>query len=50
MLLDTAGLLALLHRSEPQHAAAVAAYGAANRRVTHNYVLAELLALTVKTS
>lgn len=45
MFLDTSGLLALLHRSEPQHAAATAAYGAAGLRLTHSYVLAEFLAL-----
>jgi predicted nucleic acid-binding protein len=45
MLLDTSGLLALLHRGEPNHAAAVAAYDAAPIRVTHAYVLAELVPL-----
>jgi predicted nucleic acid-binding protein len=45
MLLDTSGLLCLLHRPEPFHAAAVQAYRAAHARLTHGYVLAEFVAL-----
>ena len=45
MLLDTSGLLCLLHRAEPFHAQAVAAYKAAAARLTHSYVLAEFVAL-----
>ena len=45
MLLDTSGLLCLLHRAEPFHDQARAAYEAASRRLTHDYVLAELIAL-----
>jgi len=45
MLLDTSGLFALLNRSEPQHQAAVGAYYQARVRLTHCYVLAELLPL-----
>ncbi len=45
MLLDTSGLLCLLHRAEPFHEEAVAAYQAAARRLTTNYVLAEFVAL-----
>ena len=37
--------MALLHRAEPRHTAAVAAYGDARIRITHSYVLAELLPL-----
>jgi uncharacterized protein len=45
MLLDTSGLFALLHRSESQHRVAAAYYQNAQRRVTHSYVLAELIPL-----
>jgi len=45
MLLDTSGLLCLLHRAEPQHADACAAYRAAGRRLTHGHMLAEFVAL-----
>ena len=45
MLLDTSGLLCLHHRAEPLHAEAQAAYKAATMRLTHNYVLAEFIAL-----
>jgi uncharacterized protein len=45
MLLDTSGLLCLLHRAEPQHDEAVAFYQQATSRLTHSYVLAELIPL-----
>lgn len=46
MLLDTSGLLCYLHQNEPQHRDAVQLLdGAETRLVTHNYVLAELIAL-----
>jgi predicted nucleic acid-binding protein len=45
MLLDTSGLLCLHHKLEPLHQDAVAAYRAATVRYTHNYVLAEFVAL-----
>jgi len=45
MLLDTAGLLALVHRAESQHESAVKAYLGARVRLTHCYVLAELVPL-----
>ena len=45
MLLDTSGLLCLLHRSEPQHLAALEHYRSATVRVTHSLVLAEFVAL-----
>lgn len=45
MLLDTSGLLCLHHRAEPLHDEAQAAYKAAPVRLTHNYVLAEFIAL-----
>ncbi len=45
IFLDTSGLLCLLHAAELQHAQAVALYNAARFRLTHNYVLAEFVAL-----
>jgi predicted nucleic acid-binding protein len=45
MFLDTSGLLCLHHRAEPFHRSAVACYKAAAIRLTHNYVLAEFIAL-----
>jgi len=45
MLLDTSGLLACLDASERRHASAVAAYDSRTVHLTHNYVLAELIAL-----
>lgn len=45
MLLDTSGLLSLHNRDEPQHKSALLLFDAAERRITHNYVLAEFVAL-----
>jgi predicted nucleic acid-binding protein len=45
MLLDTSGLMALLDVREPLHAKAREMYAAATSRLTHGYVLAELVAL-----
>jgi uncharacterized protein len=45
MLLDTSGLLACLDASESRHANAIACYDSRATRLTHNYVLAELIAL-----
>jgi predicted nucleic acid-binding protein len=45
MLLDTSGLLSLIHRDEPQHEEAKRLYQAALARVTHNDVLDEFVAL-----
>ncbi len=45
MLLDTSGLLACLDASESRHDKAVACYDSRASRLTHNYVLAELIAL-----
>jgi uncharacterized protein len=45
MLLDTSGLLCLLHRAEPHHQRALDAYRRARARFTHSYVLAEFVAL-----
>lgn len=45
MLLDTSGLLACLDVSEARRGKAVACYDSHASRLTHNYVLAELIAL-----
>ncbi len=45
MLLDTSGLLCLHHRAEPFHDQARVTYQTARARLTHNYVLAEFVAL-----
>jgi predicted nucleic acid-binding protein len=46
MLLDTSGLLCCFDADELRHADAVNIYDAASVRLTHNYVLAEFIALT----
>lgn len=45
MLLDTSGLLCLIDKREPHHERAVELYDRALTRVTHNYILAELVPL-----
>lgn len=45
MLLDTSGLLCLIHRREAQHERAISLYDAATTRVTHSYVLGEFVSL-----
>jgi len=45
MLLDTSGLLCYSHRDEPWHKQAVQFFCAAPVLVTHNYILAEFVAL-----
>jgi predicted nucleic acid-binding protein len=45
MLLDTSGLLCLLHQAEPFHDEARRVYQSAIIRLTHGYVLAEFVAL-----
>ncbi|MBP5976848.1 type II toxin-antitoxin system VapC family toxin [Brasilonema sp. CT11] len=48
MLLDTSGLLCFLHKDEPQHKRAVELIATTTRTLlTHNYVLAELIALAL---
>ncbi|NJM73243.1 MAG: type II toxin-antitoxin system VapC family toxin [Scytonema sp. RU_4_4] len=48
MLLDTSGLLCFLHKDEPQHKRAVELITTTSRTLlTHNYVLAELVALAL---
>jgi uncharacterized protein len=46
MLLDTSGLLCLHYQTEPFHAQARIAYKKSNIRLTHNYIIAEYVALT----
>jgi uncharacterized protein len=45
MLVDTSGLLCLHHATEPFHASACSLYREASRRLTHDYILAEYVAL-----
>ena len=45
MLLDTSGLLCLFDVRDQRHVDARALYDAATKRFTHNYVLAEFVAL-----
>jgi predicted nucleic acid-binding protein len=45
MLLDTSGLLCCFDADEARHKDAVRFYENANSRLTHNYVLAEFVAL-----
>lgn len=45
MLLDTSGLFFILDPNDPGHSRASALFRGAFRRITHNYVLAELVAL-----
>lgn len=46
MLLDTSGLLSFLHADEANHVEVTRLMGGALTRLTHGYVLAELVALT----
>jgi predicted nucleic acid-binding protein len=45
MLLDTSGLLCCFDADENRHSSAAAFYDGAPIRITHNYVLAEFVAL-----
>ena len=45
LLLDTSGLLCLHFSTEPLHTQACVAYQKATMRLTHNYVIAEYVAL-----
>jgi predicted nucleic acid-binding protein len=46
MFLDTSGLFCFHHRPEPSHEESVRQFTEAVVRVTHNYVMAEFVALT----
>lgn len=45
MLIDTSGLFSYLDADDADHQAAVALLDGATRRLTHSYILAELIAL-----
>ncbi|WP_204101780.1 MULTISPECIES: hypothetical protein [Spirulina sp. CCY15215] len=45
MFLDTSGLLCLQYHTEPLHNCAITEYEKAKIRITHNYVIAEYVAL-----
>jgi predicted nucleic acid-binding protein len=45
MLLDTSGLLCCLDADESRHADTVKHFDAASRKLVHNYILAEFVAL-----
>ena len=45
MLLDTSGLLCLVHRDEPQHLVARQSYERSAGGLIHNYILDEFVAL-----
>ena len=45
MLLDTSGLYCYLDKNDPRHDDAVSLLHSARMRLTHNYVVAELVAL-----
>ena len=45
MLIDTSRLMCLLDKRDIRHADAIRHYNSAPRRLTHNYVLAEFVAL-----
>jgi uncharacterized protein len=47
MLVDTSGLLCLHHADEAQHGDARTLFLAADRKLTHGYVLAEFVALAM---
>ena len=47
LLLDTSGLLCYVYKSEPQHIQAVQILDSASYGLTHNYVLAEFVALAL---
>lgn len=47
LLVDTSGLLCYVYKSEPQHQQAVQILDASNQNLTHNYVLAEFVALAL---
>jgi len=47
MLLDTSGLMCLFDQRDTRHAQATKQYESATRRLIHNYVLAEFVALAI---
>lgn len=47
MLLDTSGLMCLFDQRDIRHSQATKHYDSATQRLTHNYVFAEFVALTI---
>ena len=47
MLLDTSGLMCLFDKRDIRHSEAIKHYNSAIRRLIHNYVLAEFVALAL---
>jgi predicted nucleic acid-binding protein len=47
MLLDTSGLMCLFDQRDMRHATATRHYDSAVQRLTHNYILAEFVALAI---
>ncbi len=47
MFLDTSGLMCLFDRKDSRHISALEHYKLAEMRITHNYVLAEFVALAM---
>ena len=47
MLLDTSGLMCLFDQRDVRHASAISHYESATRRLVHNYVFAEFVALAI---
>jgi predicted nucleic acid-binding protein len=47
MLLDTSGLMCLFDKGDQRHSSAIAHYESATRRIVHNYVFAEFVALAI---
>jgi uncharacterized protein len=47
MLLDASGLMCLFDRRDLRHASATKHYDSATRRLVHNYVFAEFVALAI---
>ncbi len=45
MLIDTSGLLCLVHKDEPEHGDALRIYAAAHAYLTHSYILSEFVPL-----
>jgi len=47
MFLDTSGLHVIFHSKEKEHEAAVSLFGGAGPKLTHSYILTELVALAI---
>lgn len=47
MLIDTSGLMCLFDAKDHRHSSAIEQFDSATSRLTHNYVLAEFIALAI---